>query len=103
MVWPYLYPMVAIPKIKSTYTLDVETVHRLEQMAQRWGVSKSEVLRRAVRAAASESGPAAADAVSALDELQQSLRVSRAKAQAWARRNRAERRATAARHERSVG
>jgi hypothetical protein len=95
--------MVAIPKIKSTYALDLETVSRLEEMARRWGVSKSEVLRRAVRAAAGQSSPAAADAVSALDELQRSLRLSRAKAQAWGRRSRAERRAAAARRERSAG
>jgi predicted transcriptional regulator len=95
--------MVAVPKIKSTYALDPETVQRLEHMARRWGVSKSEVLRRAIRAAASESSEVATDAVSALDELQRSLRVSRAKAQAWAGRSRAERRAAAAHRERNAG
>lgn len=95
--------MVAIPKIKSTYALDQETVQRLEHLARRWGVSKSEVLRRAIRAAASESSEVATDAVSALDELQRSLRVSRAKAQAWAGRSRAERRAAAAHRERNPG
>jgi predicted DNA-binding protein len=69
-VWPYHYTMVAVPKIKSTYALDQETVQRLEHLARRWGVSKSEVLRRAIRAAASESSEVATDAVSALDELQ---------------------------------
>jgi hypothetical protein len=98
-VWPYLTPIVARPKIKSTYALDQETVQRLERMARRWGVSKSEVLRRAIHAAARESSAVGTDAVSALDELQRSLRVSRAKAQAWAERRRAERRAGAARHE----
>jgi Ribbon-helix-helix protein, copG family len=95
--------MVAIRKIKSTYALDVETVSRLEEMARRWGVSKSEVLRRAVRAAAGESRPAATDAVSALDELQRSLPLSRAQAHAWAQRSRAERHAAVPRRRRSRG
>jgi predicted transcriptional regulator len=43
---------MAIPKIKATYSLDVETVRAIEQSAQRLGVSKSELLRRAVRAVA---------------------------------------------------
>ena len=38
---------MAIPKIKATYSLDVETVRMLVHMARRWGVSKSEALRRA--------------------------------------------------------
>ena len=43
---------MAIPKIKSTYSLDVETVRTLESLARRWNVSKTEVVRRAIRAAA---------------------------------------------------
>ncbi len=99
--WPYPYLTVAVPKIRSTYALDPETVQRLEQLARRWGVSKLEVLRRAICAAASASSEVAPDAVSALDELQRALRVSRAKAQTSAARCRAERRAAAARRERT--
>ncbi|HYL22689.1 MAG TPA: ribbon-helix-helix protein, CopG family [Gemmatimonadales bacterium] len=91
---------MAIPKIKSTYALDQETVQRLEHMARRWGVSKSEALRRAIRAAALESSGATTDSTRALDELQRSLRLSRANARVWAGRSRGERRAAAARHER---
>ena len=43
---------MAITTIKSTYSLDVETVRMLESLARRWNVSKSEVLRRAIRSAA---------------------------------------------------
>ena len=43
---------MAIMTIKSTYSLDVESVRVLEALAQRWDVSKSEVLRRAIRIAA---------------------------------------------------
>ena len=31
--------------IKSTYSLDVESVRALEELARHWAVSKSEVLR----------------------------------------------------------
>jgi Ribbon-helix-helix protein, copG family len=43
---------MATPTIKSTYTLDLDTVRALEDMARRLGVSKSEALRRAIRLAA---------------------------------------------------
>jgi len=41
--------------IKSTYTLDAETVRTLEGLARHWRVSKSEALRRAIRTAAGSS------------------------------------------------
>jgi hypothetical protein len=90
---------MAIPKVKTTYALDRDTVHRLERMARQWGVSKSEALRRAIRAAASLPNAAAVDAATALEELQRSLHLSPADAEAWVRRARAERRAATARHE----
>lgn len=43
---------MAIPRIKGTYTLDAETVRVLNSLAKRWGTSKSDVRRRAIRAAA---------------------------------------------------
>jgi hypothetical protein len=46
--------------IKNTYTLDVGTVADIEMMAKSWGVAKSEVIRRSVRATAArmdEVGP----------------------------------------------
>ena len=42
---------MASAMIKSTYSLDPETVRRVERLAARWKVSKSEVLRRAVAVA----------------------------------------------------
>ena len=83
---------MAITTIKSTYSLDVETVRALEDMALRWKVSKSEALRRAIRAAASEGSQEGNDTIVALDELQRSLNLSPAKARTWARRVRTERR-----------
>jgi hypothetical protein len=66
--------------IRSTYALDVETV-------------------RALQGAAGEVPSLAAKTVAALDDLQQSLGLTRSKADAWARRVRAERRSASARRE----
>ena len=90
---------MAITTIKSTYALDVATVKALEEIAHRWGVSKSEALRRAIRAAAGVESHAGQDALEALDELQKSLALSKRKASVWAQRARDERQASAARSE----
>ncbi len=90
---------MATTTIRSTYALDVETVQALERIAQRWQVSKSEALRRAIRAAAGEQPATARKALDALDALQQSLKLTPAKARAWARQARAERRAWSMRSE----
>jgi hypothetical protein len=82
--------------IKSTYSLDVDTVRALERTARRWKVSKSEALRRAIRAAA-EAATGADDPLRALDELQSSLDLSSAAAESWARAVRRERRAASQR------
>ena len=84
---------MAIPKIKATYSLDEDTVRLLEKVAERWGVSKSEALRRAIRAAA-HSEVASNPALQTLTRIQDSLGLTTAVAAAWARRARAERRAS---------
>ena len=86
------------PTIKSTYVLDVRTVRALERIARRWNVSKSEALRRAIHASA-EQPPPAGDALEALDQLQRSLKLTPARARAWARAVRVERGAASARSE----
>ena len=91
MVWPYSLSM-ATTTIKATYSLDPETVRLLERVSRRWGVSKSEALRRAIRASASLP-PEADDRVSALDRLQEATALSAGAAASWARKARAERRA----------
>jgi hypothetical protein len=88
--------------IRSTYVLDVETVRALERMAQSWRVSKSEALRRVIRAAAGEE-PSQTDALHALDRLQRSVRLTPAKARAWARKARTERQAWSRRSETRSG
>ncbi|MDH3405067.1 MAG: ribbon-helix-helix protein, CopG family [Acidobacteriota bacterium] len=94
---------MASTSIKSTYSLDVETVRQLERMASHLGVSKSEALRRAIRAAARENALEERDAVAALDELQRALDLSDAAAREWARRAEDERRAGSRRREATSG
>jgi translation initiation factor 2B subunit (eIF-2B alpha/beta/delta family) len=90
---------MARSSIKSTYALDLETVRTLERMARSWKVSKSEALRRAIRAAGSDL-PAQEPAIVALDALQRHLRLTPAKAERWVRAARQERRASSAKSER---
>ena len=90
---------MAITTVRSTYALDVETVRVLDRIAHRWGVSKSEALRRAIRGAEAQKPPAADGALRALDRLQRSLQLTPAKAKAWTARARRERRASATRRE----
>jgi transposase-like protein len=90
---------MATTTVKSTYSLDVETVRALDDMARRWGVSKSEALRRAIRTARHGSNSSRPEALAALDELQRSVKLNRRAANRWAERARAERRASSLRRE----
>jgi hypothetical protein len=90
---------MAIPKIKATYALDPETVRALERMARRWKVSKSEALRRAIRAAAEQETTEAEVALAALDRMQRLLDLTPAAARRWASAASEERRAASARRE----
>jgi hypothetical protein len=83
---------MATQTIKTTYSLDVETVRKLEAMAHRWNVSKSEALRRAIRAAAQQGlTNEGRDALQTLDSLQRSLNLSAEAADQWKKMTRAER------------
>jgi hypothetical protein len=74
--------------------LDVDTVRALERLAKQWDTSKSEALRRVIRAAARAERPAmVSESTEALDRWQSSLNLTEAAASAWARHARAERRA----------
>ena len=88
---------MAAQTIKSTYSLDVESVNALEALAQRWKVSKSEVLRRAIRRVAMEGEPESSTALGALDQLQASLRKRKVNVTQWVRTLNAERQAVAPR------
>lgn len=65
---PYCLIM-ASTTIKSTYSLDVETVGALEGIARRWNVSMFEALRRAIRSAAAGEDPGIGTPLRVLDRL----------------------------------
>jgi hypothetical protein len=90
---------MATPRIKSTYTMDLETTRLLDRLAQRWRVSKSEALRRAIRSAAGGASSAGSDALEALDALQGSADLSADAARRWSGDSRKERRASSRRGE----
>lgn len=79
---------MAIPKIKATYSLDVETTRELAELARRWSTTKSGALRRVINEAAASTRPTRLQAFRA---LQQSLALSEEKANIWIREIRAER------------
>jgi hypothetical protein len=83
---------MAIPRLKSTYTMDTETVRLLDGLARRWDVSKSEALRRAIHAAA-EAEPGARGPLAALEAAQRSMGLGPQHAARWQKRARTERRA----------
>ena len=82
--------------IRGTYALDVDTVRRLEDLARRWGVSKSAALRRAIRAAgtADETGDTALEV---LDTLQRTTGLTRRRVDEWVDTVRTERRRASSR------
>jgi hypothetical protein len=81
---------MALPLVKTTYAIDLETKRLLDHLADRWEVSKSEALRRAVRHAAGSQG--ASERLAALDALQGRLKLSRSAASTWVDTARVERR-----------
>jgi len=83
---------MALPTVKTTYTVDLETKDALDRLAARWEVSKSEALRRAIRQAAGASR--VTDRLAALDTLQRRARMSRDQASRWGDALRDERQAT---------
>jgi len=91
-VRPYIGGM-ATAMIKSTYSLDLETARLLDEMAREWEVSKSEALRRAIRASAGQAPSGQGAALEALDRLQDTLHLSSEAAEDWSRSVQSERRA----------
>jgi predicted transcriptional regulator len=91
---------MASTMVKTTYSLDVETVQALEELAKRWDVPKSEALRRAIRTVSQEASSKPSDALRALDEIHKSFPLSLAEASRWEKAISAERRAWSRRIER---
>src|SRR5271167_2163010 len=90
---------MARTSIKSTYALDVETIRKLDRVAARWKVSKSEVLRRAIDVVARDQLGEPPPPLQALDELQKSVKLTRQRTDQWSREVRNERAKTSARYE----
>ena len=84
---------MATVTVKSTYTLDVDTVRKLEDLAKHWRTSKSGALRRAIHAAAKQADSVGNEALDALDRLQSLLALDQETAGLWADQVRQERRA----------
>jgi len=82
--------------IRSTYALDVETVRKLEELAKHWGVSKSEALRRSVRAA-TKTQEGASERLQAFERVQRTVNLTRTQAAQINQRLRGIRRASSAR------
>ena len=74
---------MAIPTIKSTYSLDVETVQQLNGLAKHWNTSKSAALRRAIHTAARRVLPPNTESLDALDRLQRRLNLDQRAAAEW--------------------
>ena len=85
---------MAIPRVKSTYSLDLATMTDLESLASRWNVSKSEVLRRVISAAAHTSTEASSDKLDALSRLQNKMGLNKSLANKWVTESNRERRAS---------
>jgi hypothetical protein len=82
---------------KVTYSVDPLTVMEVRELATAWGVTRSEVIRRAIHAAASHPdalGRRPITAEEALDQLQSEPRLAPAASRKWAEGVREERRAT---------
>jgi hypothetical protein len=83
--------------VKSTYVLDLESIEALGHLAREWQVSKSEVLRRVLKNAATGPVP---DRVALFRQMQKAAGLSAVKAGRWVSAVRAERKAGASRSER---
>ena len=75
---------MATMTVKSTFSLDVDTMRQLERLAKHWNTSKSGALRRAIRSAAASISSGHNEALDALDRLQDMLALDHDSAHAWA-------------------
>jgi hypothetical protein len=78
-----------MPAIKSTYSLDRETLKQLQQLARIWQVSKTEVVRRAIRSTAERELPKPWEKrMEALQALRKSMRARGVDFEKWMRDSR---------------
>lgn len=65
----YNKPVMATMTIRTTVAFDPATAARLERLAKRWGISKSETLRRALEYAEMQASPLAGSPLPSEDEI----------------------------------
>jgi predicted transcriptional regulator len=71
---------------KATYSLDSETLQKLDRLSDRWQVSKTEALRRALhQAAAREATLSVAEKVALLHKLQKQFAADEIDFERWKR------------------
>lgn len=74
--------------IRSTYSFDVETVQKLDRLAEHWNTSKSEALRRSIDRVAEQTLRNCEDAIAALEELQRQVAESGIDVEKWVEESR---------------
>lgn len=77
---------------KATYSLDAASLERLNRLARRWQVSKTEVIRRALSKADQPEVATPEERIAALHALQKSLKARGVDFDAWQKTIRAGRR-----------
>ena len=97
MVWSCHTISMAKMTIRSTYSLDVGTVQKLEQLAEHWNTSKSDTLRRAIDRMAEQTLRNRTDAIEALEQLQRLVAKAGIDVEQWAKDAERERRASSRR------
>jgi hypothetical protein len=86
---------MAITHVKVTYSVQPRTAQRVQELAVKWGIAKSEVIRRAVDAAINnEEATSQLTPLQALDELMSTEGLSASEADRWNREIRLSRRAS---------
>ena len=80
--------------IRSTYSLDVGTVRKLDRLAEHWKTSKSGALHRAIIAVANQAPQNREDAIEALEELQRRMAAAGVDCEKWAEETKAMRQAS---------
>jgi hypothetical protein len=68
---------------KSTFSLDLKSLDRLNRLSRHWQVSKTEVLRRALARAEQSDAPSAEERIAALRRLQLKLKAKGVDFEAW--------------------
>lgn len=82
-----------MPAVKSTFSLDPDSIAKIQLLASKWQVPKTEVLRRAIREASARHGVLSPEErLAALHRLQKGLADQGVDFEKWKRETRRGRR-----------